>query len=241
MSACRLRGLSLIEVLLVMVLITVLMALSLPMFSHANAEARAVICRQNLAEIGTAVTGHIRDYGRLPAIAELPAHEPGLSLPELVQSRLQSSDALFCPSDETDRSQILGTSYHWRSAFNGFTIADFERALDQTLVSDRESFHAGTDLPSNELILRRSGGKFQFAVTGSDDDPAPTAQPPAATPPKTGNNPNNGNGNGNGNSNGNSNGNNKNKNSNKGPGNNSGNGNTNPPGKNKWRGGDDDD
>lgn len=170
MVSCRERGLSLIEVIIVVSLITVLMAMSLPMLSHANAEARSVVCRQNLAEIGTAVTGYMRDYGRLPKLVELPPHQPGTSLPELISQRLQTPSIAYCPSDETDRSQLLGTSYHWATAYNGMELTSLERALDQPLLNDRENFHQGTNLASNELVLKRFEGQYQFTVTGSEED-----------------------------------------------------------------------
>ncbi len=170
-----------------MALIAVLMALSLPMLSHANAEARSVVCRQNLSEIGGAVTGYIRDYGRLPALAELPPHEPGMSLPELIQPRLQTPNVLFCPSDETERSQLLGTSYHWATAYNGFEVSALERAVNQPIVTDRESFHQGTELAMNELVLLQDNGKYRFAVTNGDEAPPadPKTQPPLPSMPSS--------------------------------------------------------
>jgi len=171
MSA-RLRGLSLIELIMVFALVAVLMALSLPMLSHANAEARSVVCRQNLAEIGGTVNGHLRDYGMLPRLAELPPHEPGMSLPELVGPRLQTPNVTFCPSDETDRSQLLGTSYRWATAFNNLKASELQRALDQPILNDREAYHAGTEIRANELILQRKNGKLRFVVTAAPDDQA---------------------------------------------------------------------
>lgn len=153
-----------------MSLIAVMMALSLPMLSHANAEARSVVCRQNLAEIGGAVNGYLRDYGMLPRIAELPPHEPGMSLPELVGPRLQTPNVTFCPSDETERSQLLSTSYNWATAYNGLKVNGLDRAVDQTLLDDRESFHLGADIATNELVLRRENGRYQFYVTGTTEE-----------------------------------------------------------------------
>ncbi|MFN3167438.1 MAG: Tfp pilus assembly protein FimT/FimU [Phycisphaeraceae bacterium] len=199
MSA-RLRGLSLIELVMVFALVAVLMALSLPMLSHANAEARSVVCRQNLAEIGGAVNGHLRDYGMLPRLAELPPHEPGMSLPELVGPRLQTPNVTFCPSDETERSQVLGTSYRWATAFNALKATELDRALDQPILHDRETYHAGTEIGVNELMLKQHRGGLRFVVTGSPEEhaeEAATGHKPANPNKGKGNNNAGGNGKGN--------------------------------------------
>src|SRR5690606_24939145 len=120
---------------------------------------------------------YLRDYGKLPHLAELPPHEPGMSLPELIGPRLRTPNVVFCPSDETDRSQVLGTSYRWATAFNGLEFAGLDRALDQPLLQDREAFHLGTDRASNELLLRKEKGMFQFIVTGSTEEQVQDASP----------------------------------------------------------------
>lgn len=183
------RGLSLVEICIVMALIAVLMALSLPMLSNANAEARATVCRQNLADIGNAISGYTRDYGALPSIAELPPHHPGLSLPELVAPRLQTPNILFCPSDETERSQLLGTSYRWSPAFNGMAYADLHKAIDKPVLTDRDAFHTGSELAANELLLKRAENSFQFVVTSGAgaplQEPAPIVEQDVTDPAGT--------------------------------------------------------
>ena len=165
MSAAQ-RGLNLIEVAIVVALIAVLMAVSLPMLSRANGEARAAVCRQNLADIGIAITAHIHDHGKLPELAELPPHQPGMSLPELVTPRLKTPNVLFCPSDETDKSQSLGTSYRWTEAHNGIEAAHFEQLVDQPVLADREAFHQGIVLGINQLVLKRNQDRVQFVILG---------------------------------------------------------------------------
>lgn len=150
-----------------MALIAVLMALSLPMLSVANAEARSVVCRQNLADMGSAITGYIHDNDQLPSLSELPPHYEGMSLPELVSPRLHTPDVVFCPSDETDRSQVLGTSYRWVAAYNALQLNNLDRAVDMPVLLDRDTFHQGVELPVNELVLRRNErGSYNFAVIG---------------------------------------------------------------------------
>ena len=155
---------------MVLAMIAALMAISLPMLNHANAQARSAVCQQNLVEIGNSVSVYVLDHGQLPQLFELPPHEPGMSLPELVGQRLQSDNVTFCPSDETERSHVLGTSYHWSTSYNSMPLSSLNRAVDQTLVSDREAFHQGAETQINELVLRQKDGQFRFIVTGSPED-----------------------------------------------------------------------
>ena len=164
------KGLSLIEVLIVVTLIATMMALSLPMLSSANAEARSEVCRQNLIDIGGAIVSYTQDTSHLPAINEFPPHHEGLSLPKLVSRRLQTPNVIFCPSDETDRSQLLGTSYRWTNTFNEREPDDLEQSLGQPLLSDREAFHYASAMPVNEIILSRDREGYLLSVPGSNQD-----------------------------------------------------------------------
>ena len=156
--------------MMVLAMIAVLMALSLPMLGHANAQARSAVCQQNLAEIGSAINSYLVDHGRMPLLVELPPHQPGLSLPELVGPKLLTTNALFCPSDQTDDSQLLGTSYHWETAYNNMAVPQFDSVAGQPLLADREAFHHGADLERNELVLRKNNEHYQFTVTSSPKD-----------------------------------------------------------------------
>lgn len=167
MSHAR-RGLSLIELLIVVTLIATMMALSLPMLSSANAKARSELCRKNMAEIGQTVASFTQDMGCLPTLHGLDPAQAGLSLPEFVEPRLQSQYALFCPSDETEASVILGTSYQWASAFNGLRVGEFENVLGRPLLADRESFHTGPDLPINEMVLVEDDAGYRLTLLGED-------------------------------------------------------------------------
>lgn len=148
------RGLSLIEVLIVAVLIAVLMALSLPMLSSANARARSELCQQNLTEIGQTIAVYTQEMKRLPVLDPQAPDGQGLTLPEFIEPQLHTPHVLFCPCDETEESQRLGTSYTWSSRLNGLGQDDLYRLFDQTLLQDREPFHTGSNPPINELKLQ---------------------------------------------------------------------------------------
>lgn len=167
MSFAR-RGLSLVEMLIVVTLIATMMALSLPMLSNANAKARAELCRQNMYEIGQTVSSFTQDMGCLPTLHGLEPPQAGLSLPEFVEPRLNSHYVVFCPSDETDQSIVLGTSYRWNSTFNGKRPGEFDSLLGMPMLADREAFHAGPDLPTNELALVEDDAGYRLSQIGDD-------------------------------------------------------------------------
>lgn len=171
------RGLSLIEVLIVVTLIAVMMALSLPMLSTANAEARSAVCRQNLADMALAVSSYTNDLGHLPSLHALPPEYQGQSLPEWIAHRVSTPYAVFCPSDETEASQTLGTSYRWNSAYNGLKLSELSKTLHQPLLSDRDAYHIGSATAMNEVVLSRDESGYLFTVPGGDSAMMDTARP----------------------------------------------------------------
>jgi len=169
------RGLSLIEVVIVLALIAVLMALSLPMLGTANAQARSLVCRQNLADMGEIITSFAMDFERLPSIGLPTPQCDGQTLHDFIHPRMQNPSVLFCPSDETAQSQELGSSYQWADLYNGASLDDFDSTLGQPLLADRDAFHHDADIPTNELLLQRTGNQYQFTVTGTDQTLEPDA------------------------------------------------------------------
>ncbi|MEO0476597.1 MAG: type II secretion system protein [Planctomycetota bacterium] len=160
------RGLSLLEVVMVVALISVLMALSLPMMSNANARARAELCQQNLIDLGQCICCYAEEHGKLPTLAPIEQTQHDQSLPEFIETRLQTPGVLFCPSDETAKSQTLGTSYRWSTEFNGMRADQLPGLIGQTLLADREDYHACPSTPANELILVDTGLGLHMSLFG---------------------------------------------------------------------------
>ncbi|MGB0767021.1 MAG: pilus assembly FimT family protein [Phycisphaeraceae bacterium] len=158
------KGLSLVELVIVFALIAVMMALSLPMLTTANAEARSAVCRQNLADMGGAIASHVQDTGTLPTLYGLAPNQNGMSLPEFIKPRLQMPNVVYCPSDETEESHLLGTSYRWTQALNGVQLSQLQPAALQPLLTDRESFHQDAGLLANELVLDRDDQGFLLTL-----------------------------------------------------------------------------
>lgn len=62
----RRRGLTLIEILVVLVIIALLAAIAFPVFSSARETARRATCQANMQQLGLAFSQYIADYQRYP-------------------------------------------------------------------------------------------------------------------------------------------------------------------------------
>ena len=162
------RGLSLIEVTIVLTLISVMMALSLPMLSSANARARSELCQQNLVEIGQAIVSVTHESGRLPTLYNLAPEQTGQSLPELIEPLRLSPNIVFCPSDETEASQALGTSYRWGEAFNGQSPDAIQQVLGQRVLADREAYHPNAQQTINEMVVVQDDSGLHLSLVSED-------------------------------------------------------------------------
>jgi prepilin-type N-terminal cleavage/methylation domain-containing protein/prepilin-type processing-associated H-X9-DG protein len=65
-SGCRRRGISLVELLVVMAVIAALMAILLPAVQSARAAARRTVCLNNLRNVGCSLHGHLLAKRRFP-------------------------------------------------------------------------------------------------------------------------------------------------------------------------------
>ena len=145
-----------------------MMLLSLPMISNANARARSELCQQNLIEMGQAVTHYARDTNYMPTIYNQADDREGMSLPEFINPRVHTPNVLFCPSDETEASQDIGTSYRWGTVFNNQRPAGIGELVGQEMLADRDTYHANSGCLSNKFVVTENNKGYHLSLVAGD-------------------------------------------------------------------------
>jgi prepilin-type N-terminal cleavage/methylation domain-containing protein len=113
------NGFTIVEMLVVVGVIGVLVGLVVPTLAMFRAEARSTECLSNLRQLFVAVdTWRQQHQDSLPYAAPLPL-PPGqqsfvVGLPERLKFIIKPEFSVWrCPSDNTDDSETLGTSYSY--------------------------------------------------------------------------------------------------------------------------------
>lgn len=111
------RGLTLVELLVVIFIIGLLLALLMPAVQHARETSRKSNCLSNLRQIGLALQMYVDSQGPrgvFPWAAVMPSLTPGRpSLVEVCGPYIENSQPVFfCPSDiEYFRTEKLSYEY----------------------------------------------------------------------------------------------------------------------------------
>ncbi len=158
-----LRGLTILELLVVVGIIGILGALLFPSFRRSKQMGETVACLGNLRQIGIAVQLYVNENN-----AKMPALQNRASTTNLVAamdtvllSGTTNSPVFRCPSDRAGLFEQTGDSYFWNFTVNGqdvtklFSIVGGSDPASIPLVSDKEGFHP--DVKDRVNILYADG------------------------------------------------------------------------------------
>jgi prepilin-type N-terminal cleavage/methylation domain-containing protein/prepilin-type processing-associated H-X9-DG protein len=167
------RGLTVVEILVVVAILGILVGIGVPTFRLMKANARSTLCAGKLREIGIGLNNYFGDHGmRFPALvpARESKDEDAPALDTALLDYVGDEFAFQCPADH-EHFEKTGCSYFWNSLVNGQNTANLELLGMKShpsgipVVSDKENFHE--DVGDGVNVLYADGHvlrEIQFAV-----------------------------------------------------------------------------
>lgn len=149
----RRRGLTLVELLVVLAVIALLLAILIPAIGVARARARRARCASQLHQIGLALRIYFDsqaiDHPVFPYAHAMPSAWPDhRSIRDALAPFLERDATVFhCPDDST-RFSAEGLSYRYNERLSGKPVIDFERVLE-----DFDPVHGPADSPGAINVL----------------------------------------------------------------------------------------
>lgn len=177
------RGISLVEILIVVVILAILAAILIPVTIRAKERAKVAGCVTNLSQIATATTLYVADYDNV-----LPPNIPGLGQPtnlwytkrwsEQIYPYSKSNEIIFCPSDtyknkvidfeSPQRGMMVDSSYSgWYG--DGWELGSnntFTCPLDAVKNPAEESYISDQIRVKRTLLPNNSAKLEEFTVHG---------------------------------------------------------------------------
>ncbi len=135
------RAVTLIELIIVILIISILVGMMLPVFSNVRRRAAKVYCDSQIGQIAAAVGMYARDYHRPPPRSWLPSVDRNsVFLPDVLSRYLGGQDKVFrCPGDSADFTDRPPPN-------EGKSFLETERASyayrPESGVSEYEQFHS---------------------------------------------------------------------------------------------------
>lgn len=166
---------TLVELLVVMVLLSVLVGIAFPVYTHVVESGRAAGCVSNLRQLGVALNLYLGEHNaKLPTLAAArnSASQDVPAIDNTLNAYLNNSAKIFiCPSDAQGIGASTGTSYYWNSALNGQSIAslNFLQIEDHSRIpflGDKQGFHPYLENKVNILYADGHASKDLKFFTG---------------------------------------------------------------------------
>lgn len=154
----RSSGFTIVELLVVLAVISLLAALTIPAFRSAIDRGRSAACLQNLRAIGAGLQGYLGEHGLIMPELETGRASRDEDIPVLdtvLANYVDSPKAFHCPADRK-LFAATGNSYFWNSALSGQSAANLNFLL---FVEDRSRIPVVFD---KEGWHRQSGTRVNF-------------------------------------------------------------------------------
>ena len=139
----NLRGFSLVQILVTILIIVVLLGFSIVAFQQAAKRARRAKCSSNLKQIYQYLMMYLEDNNDvIPAAKGIDeVGYKGDLLKDILIKYTEEEEIFYCPSDPRDRSEIEKTgSYDWRRSLKGITFSSINDKGKRIIIGD---FRAG--------------------------------------------------------------------------------------------------
>ena len=158
------RGITLVELLVVLAIIGVLAAIIYPISRSMIGKSREAVCLTNLRSLGVGLQSYLQEHNdKMPKLDASRASKTDdvPVLDTVLLAYLESPEAFHCPEDKVEFAKT-GSSYSWNHLQSDLHISNlyFFGVREDTipLIFDKSSWHP-------------SGTKFLFADFGSSNKP----------------------------------------------------------------------
>ncbi|HEX8313062.1 MAG TPA: type II secretion system protein [Chthoniobacteraceae bacterium] len=156
----RRSAFTLVELLVVVSIIGVLAAISVPAYQRITASGRATKCVANLRQLGVALSVYLSENNM--TMPELKAGRESIDdevpvIDNTLNRYVQDPAVFACPADQDGYALKSGTSYFWNSALNNQALAslNFLNLISDhsriPLLSDKNPFHPYSETKVNVL------------------------------------------------------------------------------------------
>jgi prepilin-type N-terminal cleavage/methylation domain-containing protein len=167
------RGLTLVELMVVLVIVAALTAIGTAVIRSGIRSSQKAACLSNLRQIGVAIEMYLQEHSdRMPTLAAgRQSRSEDVPVLETVFLPYVGNESVFeCPADP-EAFRKSGSSYLWNTTQNGLHVSELSFfGTDDTsripLVADKESWHSDADDGGTNILYadRSADSRLRFAA-----------------------------------------------------------------------------